>query len=108
MCKLCAVKQSTLKLKQNSTPQHTSAEMEQDTVLLPDTERGKKKKPQDVILAMKQLSLLKPVLTPKVKISDELFPSLYPHPLLPYNVLYKKSKHFGLWKPKATSVLLQQ
>lgn len=57
---------------------------------------------------MKQLSLIKPVLTPKAEISDELFPPLFLHPLLPYNVLYIKGKHFGSWKPKATRDLLQQ
>lgn len=57
---------------------------------------------------MKQLSLIKPVVTPKVEISDELFRPLFTHPLLPYNVLSIKGKHFGSWKPKATSVLLQQ
>lgn len=83
--------------------------MEQDTVLLPDTERGKEiKKASRCDISYETAELLKPLLTPKVKISDGLFPSLSPHPLLPYNVLYKKGKHFGLWKPKATSVLLQQ
>lgn len=65
-------------------------------------EGGEKKKPTKVILAMKQLSLIKPALTPKVEISDQLFLSLFPFSLI------SKDKHFGPRQPKATHAPLQQ
>jgi len=64
------------KIKQvcHSTPQRRRSSTE---VCYQALKEEKKKRPRKVILTVKQLSLIKPVLTPKVEISDELFLPLF-------------------------------
>lgn len=59
--------------------------------------RAGKAKPRKVILAVKQLSLIKAVLIPKVEILPLFLRSLT-----------SKGKHFGCWQPEATRRLQQQ